>query len=121
VWVVEDVSAGKVKSVYDEIAVLGGRTEKLVDLFRTQWAFHGLLIKFKLEVGLTDDELIRVAAASRVASGAELMVANTLAMARPVEGGEGAAYLIDDGGPVRVGRRELAARIAGWVREALRK
>jgi len=119
-WVVEEVSAPKVKSVFDEIAVLGGRTEKLVDLFRTKWAFRGALIKFKLEVGLTDEELIRVASASRVASGADLMVANTLAMARP-SGGEGAAYLIDGNGAARVGRRELAGRIVGWVRGALRR
>lgn len=115
-WIVENVSAGKVKSTFEEIAVLGGRTEKLVDLFRTAWRFEGLLIKFKLEVGLTDEALIRVGEASRVASGADLMVANTLAMARPGGGKEGGAYLIDATRAVRVGRHALAGRIAEWVR-----
>jgi phosphopantothenate---cysteine ligase (CTP) len=116
VWVVEDVSAGKVKSAYEEIAVVGERTEKLVDLFRGVWGFGGVLIKFKLEVGLSDEELIAVAGKSRVASGADLMVANTLAMARSVGGGEGGAYLIDERGAGRVAREELAGRIAGWVK-----
>jgi len=122
-WVVERVSGaageGKVKSTFDEIAVVGERTEKLIDMFRGTWGFKGVLVKFKLEVGLSDAELIRVAAASRTASGADLMVANTLAMARPAEGGEGAAYLIDEKGAVRVARGELAGRVTGWVRGRL--
>ena len=51
-WVVRDVQAGKVKSTHPQIAVLGEQTEKLVDLFRTEWAHKGLLVKFKLEVGI---------------------------------------------------------------------
>ncbi len=108
IWEVENVSAGKVKSSYDEIAVVGERTEKLVDLFRGAWGFKGVLIKFKLEVGVSEEELVEIAEASREASGADLMVANTLEMARPVAGGEGAAYLIEAGaggaGAVRVSR-----------------
>src|SRR5215211_1824085 len=42
-WVVRDVQAGKVKSNHAAIAVLGERTEKLVDLFRTEWNHRGLL------------------------------------------------------------------------------
>ena len=107
-WVVEPVGAapgqGKVKSTFDEIAFLGRRTAKLIDMFRRDWRVRGILIKFKLEVGLGDDELRRVAEASRRASGADLMVANTLAMARPADGGAGGAFLLDDGGAKRVGR-----------------
>lgn len=114
-WVVRNVDAPKVKSNHGEIAVLGRATEKLIDLFRGVWKFSGTLIKFKLEVGLTDEELLAVAAASRVASGADLMVANTLAMARPADGGEGSAYLIDDSGARRVGRGTLAREVAEWV------
>ena len=138
-WVVEDVSAGKVKSTHDEIAVMGRRTLKLVDQFRTAWAYKGVLIKFKLEVGLTDEQLIAVASASRTASGADLMVANTLAMARPDLTGEmpamttsgqapllqasdrgappeAGAFLIDDREVARVSRADLAARVTAWVR-----
>ncbi len=51
-WTVRDVQAGKVKSSYGTIAVLGVPTEKLVDLFRSAWGHRGLLVKFKLEVGV---------------------------------------------------------------------
>jgi phosphopantothenate---cysteine ligase (CTP) len=119
-WVVEPVGLapgqGKVKSTLDEIAILGRRTPKLIDRFRRDWNFRGLLVKFKLEVGLTDEELLRVAGASRRASGADLMVANTLAMARPTGGGAGGAYLLDENGVQRVSRNELAAAVIGWVK-----
>jgi phosphopantothenoylcysteine synthetase/decarboxylase len=119
-WVVENVQAGKVKSTFDHIAIVGERTLKLVDQFRGEWGYRGLLVKFKLEVGLTDDELIRVASASRLASGAELMVANTLAMARPVDGSERAAYLIWEGGTQRVPRSQLAESVKQWVEHRLK-
>jgi phosphopantothenoylcysteine synthetase/decarboxylase len=120
-WVVENVSAGKVKSSYDEIAIRGTRTLKLVDRFRRDWAFGGTLIKFKLEVGLSNEELIAVASASRLASDADMIVANTLAMARPKDGSEGGAYMIDPAGPVWVGRKELAPRVKMWVQQRLAK
>ncbi len=94
VWVVRDVQAAKVKSTHEAIAVLGARTEKLVDLFRTAWGFRGLLVKFKLEVGIGPDELLRVAEASRRASGADYLVANTLDM---VEGRGAGAWLLGPG------------------------
>src|SRR3954464_8621259 len=50
-----DVSASKVKSTYREIAFVGHQTEKLIDLFRTQWLHHGLLVKFKLEVDVSPE------------------------------------------------------------------
>ena len=121
-WEVEMVSAPKVKSSFQEIAVLGRRTLKLIDEFRSTWQFRGLLIKFKLEVGVTDAELITIANASRQASSADLMVANTLAMARPeatmAQGtSKVGALLIDDRGARHVGREELAGQIAAWVAE----
>lgn len=119
-WLVEDVSAGKVKSEYEHVAVLGERTEKLVDLFRGAWGFRGLLVKFKLEVGLSDDELKRVGEASRRASGAELLVANTLAMVDSAGGASrGGAYLLSDAGAVWVERGSLAERVAAAVAERL--
>jgi phosphopantothenoylcysteine synthetase/decarboxylase len=140
VWVVENVSAAKVKSSHDQIAIMGQRTLKLVDQFRSAWGYQGVLIKFKLEVGLSDEELIAVASASRTASGADLMVANTLAMARPDlaeatsvpgtlpqasgTGGRGeqsgpGAFLIDDRETAWVSRPDLAGRVTAWVRSRM--
>lgn len=113
-WVTQNVSAPKVKSSHQQVAVVGTPTLKLVDQFRGAWGFRGLLIKFKLEVGLSDEQLLVVAGASRLASHADLMVANTLAMARPANPADAGAFLIDDQGATRVARPELAARIVAW-------
>jgi len=98
--------AGKVKSSEPELWFRMVRAPKLVDRLRTPWGFAGLLVKFKLEVGLTEAELLAVAEKSRLQSNAELMVANTLDDAKHT------AYLGPiDGRYERVNRRELAERL----------
>jgi phosphopantothenoylcysteine synthetase/decarboxylase len=108
VWVVRSAQAGKVKSTFEEMAVLGQRTEKLVDLFRGRWGFRGLLVKFKLEVGVTHDALIAIGQASRRASGADYLVANTLDM---TAGPDAGAYLLSDAGSQWVPRAALAGAL----------
>jgi phosphopantothenoylcysteine synthetase/decarboxylase len=112
-WIVQDVQAGKVKSTHKQIAILGEPTEKIVDLFRSAWNFKGILVKFKLEVGLSRQELIRVASASRIASGADYLVANTLDM---VHGADAGAFLLSDGEPEWISRANLPRRLAELVR-----
>ncbi|MGE5608825.1 MAG: phosphopantothenoylcysteine decarboxylase [Bacillota bacterium] len=111
-WVVKDVQAGKVKSTYKAIAILGEPTEKLVDLFRTEWRYRGILVKFKLEVGISREELLRIGQASRISSGADYLVANTLDM---VNGTEAGAYLLREGGQEWVARARLARRMVELV------
>jgi phosphopantothenate-cysteine ligase/phosphopantothenoylcysteine decarboxylase/phosphopantothenate--cysteine ligase len=53
-------------------------TEKLVDKIRTKWGFKGKLVKFKLQVGMTDEQLIEIAKKSRAVSTADFIVANNL-------------------------------------------
>jgi phosphopantothenoylcysteine synthetase/decarboxylase len=101
-----DRAAGKVKSDEAELWLRLVRTPKLVDLIRAEWGFRGVLVKFKLEVGVSDDALLTIAERSRRQSAADLMVANTL------EGAESWAFL----GPVagqyeRVERPNLARRL----------
>ena len=108
-WRVRDVGAGKVKSTYDAIAVLGTPTRKLVDLFRSEWGYRGLLVKFKLEVGVSREHLVRIGQASRLASGADYLVANTLDM---VEGAGAGAFLLGEGTEEWVPRAELPRRLA---------
>lgn len=97
---------GKIKSSEPELWFRMVRAPKLVDRLRTPWGFTGLLVKFKLEVGLTEADLLAVAEKSRVQSGAELMVANALDDAKH------AAYLGPiDGRYERIARRELAERL----------
>jgi phosphopantothenoylcysteine synthetase/decarboxylase len=117
-WVVENVQAGKVKSTHDQIAVAGKRTEKLVDKFRDEWSYKGVLVKFKLEVGISEEELIAVAQASRAASGAEVIVANTLEM---VQGNNPGAWLLGDSLRERVSRAELAGRLRDVIKSLVAK
>ncbi|MFO0808008.1 MAG: phosphopantothenoylcysteine decarboxylase [Gemmataceae bacterium] len=73
-----DVSAGKVKGNHPELWLKLVPAPKLVDSIRDPWGFCGVLVKFKLEVGLDERALLEVAEASRRHSRADLMVANTL-------------------------------------------
>jgi phosphopantothenoylcysteine synthetase/decarboxylase len=73
-----DRAAAKVKSDAPELWLRLVRTPKLIDRVRGDWGFAGVLVKFKLEVGVAEEELLRIAEASRRQSVADLMVANTL-------------------------------------------
>ena len=73
-----DAAAGKVKSHHPELWLKLTPAPKLVDKLRGEWGFGGVLVKFKLEVGVSDAELLGIAERSRVQSGADLMSANTL-------------------------------------------
>lgn len=110
-----DRAAGKIKSDDPELWIRLIRTPKLIDRFHTDWKFSGIVVKFKLEVGLDEARLLEVAEHSRGQSGADLMVANTL------EGAAEWAYL----GPVqnryeRVSRAALASRVLDEVETLLR-
>src|SRR5581483_910247 len=104
--------AGKIKSTEPELWVRLVRAPKLIDRVRKPWGFDGILVKFKLEVGVGEDELLRVAEASRQQSAADLMVANTL------DGAPYWAYLGPwDGRYDRVPRRELADRLVVTIED----
>jgi phosphopantothenoylcysteine synthetase/decarboxylase len=105
-----DRAAGKVKSDEDELWLRLVRTPKLIDFFRREWGFRGLLVKFKLEVGKSDEELLAIGERSRVQSSADLMVSNTL------EGAHEWAFLGPVGGKYhRVGRGDLPERLMSEV------
>jgi phosphopantothenoylcysteine synthetase/decarboxylase len=101
-----DRAAGKVKSDEPELWLRLVRAPKLIDCVRRDWGFGGLLVKFKLEVGVSDEELLAIAEQSRTYSDADFLVANTL------EGAGAYAFLGPlDGRYQRVVRRELAERL----------
>jgi phosphopantothenoylcysteine synthetase/decarboxylase len=94
----------KVKSDEDELWIRLVRAPKLIDLIRQPWGFRGLLVKFKLEVGISDDKLLQIAERSRSHSQADLMVANTL------EDAPDHAFLGPVQGPLPGGYRRLDRR-----------
>ena len=113
-WKVKKLAGEKISGGHWEIAVMGEHTEKIVDLFRREWGFEGLLVKFKLEVGMRKDELMASGKKSREASGADYVVANTLDM---VEGQNAGAYLIGVAGQEWVEREKLPQRMVELVRQ----
>jgi phosphopantothenate---cysteine ligase (CTP) len=105
-----DMAADKIKSDAPELWLRLVRTPKLIDLVRSPWGFRGVLVKFKLEVGVSEEHLLRVAEQSRQKSRADLMVANTL------EGSGSWAYLGPrDGDYQRIERPLLASRLLDAV------
>lgn len=71
----ESSYGGKIASDKNKLTVTFARTPKIIKQIRTLWP-HAFLISFKLEVGLSGDELIERAYTSLVESGADLVVAN---------------------------------------------
>ena len=117
-WIVRRVDRAKIRSSHKQIAFRGKPTTKIVDLLRPEWGFGGLLVKFKLEVDVAEGELVKTANRSRLESGADLIVANTLEMVR---GAAPEAWLIDDFNSRRVPRSGLAAELRDYVISRIRK
>jgi|YNPMSStandDraft_1061717.scaffolds.fasta_scaffold06336_3 phosphopantothenate-cysteine ligase/phosphopantothenoylcysteine decarboxylase/phosphopantothenate--cysteine ligase len=74
----QKLTGGKIPSSYPELWVRLVPTPKLIDRFRPDWHFRGWLVKFKLEVGCSEEELLRRAETARRQSQADLLVANRL-------------------------------------------
>lgn len=101
-------SVGKIPSSHSELWIRMVPTEKIIDNIREKWGFGGTLVKFKLEVGKSDEELIEIAKKSRLASKADIMVANCKRWARS------RAYMITGDAPYQcqmVMRDNLADRL----------
>lgn len=72
-----DVARGKVRGNHPELWLRLTPAPKLIDRARRDWGFTGTLVKFKLEVDVGEEELLRIAEESRRQSAAEWMVANS--------------------------------------------
>jgi phosphopantothenate-cysteine ligase/phosphopantothenoylcysteine decarboxylase/phosphopantothenate--cysteine ligase len=106
-------SAPKVKSDEPELWLRLVRAPKLVDKIRGAWGFRGLLVKFKLEVGVSESSLLTIAEQSRQQSSADWMVANILGEpgASATGGAADWALLGNAGGYRKVTRAELPAAL----------
>jgi len=71
-------NSAKISSSHEKLYLELKQTRKIVDDIRNLWGFEGFLVKFKLQVGLSDNELLEIARASRVQSKANIIVANCL-------------------------------------------
>jgi phosphopantothenoylcysteine synthetase/decarboxylase len=101
-----EVTGGKIKSSYGELWLRLVPTIKLADQVRAPWGFDGMFVKFKLEVGVSHEQLQEIAERSRDQSDADLIVANTL------EGKNSFALIGDRQGEfIQVQREELASKL----------
>ncbi|MDO8492976.1 MAG: phosphopantothenoylcysteine decarboxylase [bacterium] len=66
----------KIKTPHDRLSLELLRTEKIVDKIRDTWGFKGKLVKFKHEMGVSDEKLIEIATKSMHDSKADFIVAN---------------------------------------------
>ncbi|MFA5986455.1 MAG: phosphopantothenoylcysteine decarboxylase [Parcubacteria group bacterium] len=99
----------KVSSKHAELYMELSPTEKLIDKIRSDWEFSRMLIKFKLEVGRSYDELIAIALASVRSSNADLIVANCLEWCD-----RSAMIIYADGAYIEVDRHKLPEEL--WRR-----
>lgn len=81
-------SSSKISSDHSELFLKMTKTEKIVDNIR-KWGFEGKLVKFKLQVDMSDQELINISYDSMLTSDADMIVANCL------EWSNKHAYIID--------------------------
>lgn len=96
----------KISSSYDHLYLELMPTIKLIDQIREPCGFRGKLVKFKLQVGISDKRLIAIARESMFASEADFVVANCLEWYRE------RAYIIGaDGSCENVRRSDLAAAL----------
>ncbi len=104
--------ANKISGHHPELWMKFTPTPKLVDFVRGLWHFRGILVKFKLEVGATDDELVAIARTSRAQSDADFLVANSL------DRYETDAWLIDRADAAdRIDRARLPAELLDRIEQ----
>lgn len=98
-------SSTKISSSESELYLKLVPTEKIIDKIRDSWGFKGKLVKFKLQVGISDEELIEIAKKSREHSKADIIVANCLEWAKE------RAFIITADNVEEVKRYDLGKRL----------
>jgi phosphopantothenoylcysteine synthetase/decarboxylase len=112
----EKQNEGKIASIQDMLTITLRKTPKVIKQIRTLWP-HAFLIGFKLEVGLSRDELIERAYASMIESGADVVVANNQ---NEIDRDKHRAYLINSHKEIE-SRCETRQGIAGDLMDLIAK
>jgi len=99
-------SSSKISSDYNELRLKLIKTEKIIDRIKDSWRFKGKLVKFKLQVDMSDEDLLDVARKSCIHSDADMIVANCL------EWSAKKAYIMLKNGSVKlIERKDLPKNI----------
>ncbi len=110
-------SGGKITSNKDKLVVTFVRTPKIIKVLRTLWP-HTFLVSFKLEIGVSRDELIERAYASLRENNANLVVANSQS---EITGDKHRAYIINSQKNVEFEcetKQDIAKKIGGCILKA---
>ena len=108
---VEIDASAKISSKTENLYFEMKPTFKIVDKIRKEWGFKGKLVKFKLQVDMSDEDLIEIAKKSRATSEADIIVANCLEWSRE------RAFVIGPNDQVKsVVRDELPIVLAGMLK-----
>jgi len=99
----------KISSGHNDLWIRLAPTPKLIDQIRSPWGFTGVLVKFKLEVGVSEAELARRAADARLQSEADFVVANSF------ESMHDRAFIIDGASVESVERPRLPSRLLARI------
>lgn len=115
-YIPKNIYNGKIKSGKKKLVIEFKPTLKIVDLIK-KWNSSVFLVKFKLEVGLTEKQLINVAYMSMVFSRADLIVANDFLDTR----NEHKAFIIDNNKNIIkcVGKETIAGKLIYKIKELL--
>jgi phosphopantothenoylcysteine synthetase/decarboxylase len=104
----------KVSSEYKELLFDMWQTEKLIGKIRKEWGYEKKLVMFKLEVGLTDEELNAVAIGRKNTFDADFIVSNHF------ETHYEKAFIIGkDDIPEKIARHELPEKLYKRIEEAI--
>ena len=107
-------ASSKVSSSHDKVYLEMVPTFKIIDKIRDPWGFSGVLVKFKLQVQMSDEQLLEIAHKSRQTSDANIIVANCLEWAYKY------AYIItEDPEPLHVHRTEIGICLYNFAKKAL--
>ncbi len=98
----------KIPSTYQRLYLELTPAIKLIDQIREPWGFSGTIVKFKLQVGISDDELLAIARKSVNDSRADFIVANCLEWYK-----ERAYVVSSDGSFVGIDRNNLSRELLG--------
>lgn len=94
-------AAAKIPSNHERLYIGLTPTFKIIDRIREPWGFRGTLVKFKLQVDMSDEELLGIAGRSMAHSKADYIVANCL------EWSDSYAYIMSADGSTEKVRRDL--------------
>lgn len=116
-YIPQEFYNGKIKSGKENLIIRFRPTIKIVDQIK-KWDSKVFLVKFKLEVNVSEKELLKIAYTSMLSSQADLIVANDL---KEMKGEKQKAFIIDSTKKVIIcyRKKEIAQKLLQIIKEKI--